>query len=133
MQRPPSTSMTIPVIIEASLEQRKQAALPISSEVENRPMGIVAKNFFLLSGVSSPKKDFRRGVSPATGAKEFTLILKGASSTAIALVAVIIHPFDALYQFRLGLGEIPAVEAILRIEPFFCFFICGTKNLPQRN
>ena len=33
--------------------------------------------------MSSPKKDLRSGVSPATGASEFTLTLKGASSTAI--------------------------------------------------
>ena len=58
--------------------------------------------------------------------------LKGASSTAIVLVAVIIHPFVALYQFKLGLGESPAVDAMLRIEPFFCLFICGIKNFPQK-
>ena len=90
--------------------------------VENLPIGIVDKKAFLLSGVSSPKKDLRRGVSPATGANEFTLTLKGASSTAIVLVAVIIHPFEALYQFNLGLGERPAVDETFRIDPFFSFF-----------
>ena len=116
----------------AQIEQRKQAAFAKSWGVENLPKGIVDKKAFLLSGVSSPKKDLRSGVSPATGASELTLTLKGASSIAIVLVAVIIHPLVALYQFRLGLGEIPAVEEMLRIEPFFCFFICGTKNFPQR-
>ena len=41
MQRPPSTSIATPVIIEASSEARKQAALPRSSGVEKRPSGIV--------------------------------------------------------------------------------------------
>ena len=33
------------------------------------------------------------------------------------MVAVIIQPFDALYQFKLARGLIPAVEATLSIEP----------------
>ena len=40
-----------------------------------------------------------------------------ASSTAIARVAVIIHPLEALYQLRLGRGDTPAVEAMFRIQP----------------
>ena len=53
---------------------------------------------------------------------------KGASSTAIVLVAVFIQPFEALYQFRLGRGETPAVEATLRIVPRPRFFISGTND-----
>ena len=123
MHRPPSTSRAVPVIIVASSEQMKQAVLAKSSGVENRPNGMVDKNAFLRSGVSSPRKDLSKGVSPATGASALTRTLYGASSTAMVLVAVIIHPFEALYQFRLGLGEIPAVEAMLSIEPFLRLFI----------
>ena len=43
-QRPPSTSRVTPVIIEASSEHRKQAALPMSSGVEKRPIGMVDRN-----------------------------------------------------------------------------------------
>ena len=75
MHLPPSTSNIDPVIMLASSEQRKQAALPKSLGVENLPIGIVDKKAFLLSGVSSPKKELSSGVSPATGASEFTLTL----------------------------------------------------------
>src|SRR5258707_415116 len=44
MQRPPSTSIATPVIMLASSEQRKAAALPISAGVEKRPSGMVARN-----------------------------------------------------------------------------------------
>ena len=60
---PPSTSKLAPVIILAESEQRKRAAEAISSGIENRPNGIVERNFPLISGVSSPKNDFSRGVS----------------------------------------------------------------------
>ena len=36
---------------------------------------------------------------------------------AIPFVAVIIQPFEALYQVRFARGETPAVEAIFRIVP----------------
>ena len=49
-----------PVIIDASSEHRKHAALPISSGVENLPIGIVDKNFSLFSGVSPPIKLFNK-------------------------------------------------------------------------
>ena len=75
--------------------------------------------------------DFNNGVRPATGAIAFTLTLKVANSIAIALVAVIIHPLDALYQFNLGLGDIPAVEATFKITPFLFFFIFGKKYFAQ--
>ena len=74
MQRPPSTSRQTPVIIDASLEQRKQAAFPISSGVENLPIGIVARNLDRIMGVSSPMKVAKSGVSPATGLIAFTLM-----------------------------------------------------------
>ena len=60
-------------------------------------------------------------VKPATGAIAFTLILYGANSIAIALVAVIIHPLLALYQLSLGLGDNPAVEATFKLHPFYIF------------
>jgi len=50
-----------------------------------------------------------------------------ASSTAIVLVAVIIQPFDALYQFSHGRGLTPAVEATFRIAPLPRSFIAGTN------
>ena len=62
-------------------------------------------------------KDASKGVSLATGLTAFTRTPNGASSTAIVLVAVFIQPFELLYQFKFGLGDTPAVEAILSIEP----------------
>ena len=126
------TSKLAPVIILAASEQRKRAAEAISSGIENRPNGIVERNFPLISGVSSPKNDFSRGVSPATGLMTFTLIPKGASSTAIVFDARIIHPFDELYQFRFGLGETPAVLAIFRITPLLFSLKWGTKCFAVR-
>jgi hypothetical protein len=67
MKRPPSTSMHTPVIRLASSLHRKQAALPRTSGVEKRPIGMVERNFARISGVSSPMKVFSSGVSPATG------------------------------------------------------------------
>ena len=40
----------------AESEHKKRAAEAISSGIENRPNGIVERNFALISGVSSPKK-----------------------------------------------------------------------------
>ena len=80
-----------------------------------------------LAGVSSPMKLDSSGVSPATGQSAFTRMPAGASSTAIALVAVITQPFDALYQFSFGRGLRPAVEATLMIDPVPRDFMCGTK------
>ena len=128
MQRPPSTSRATPVIIDALSEHKNTAVAPISSGFENLPKGIVDKNFVLISGVSSPKNDLRRGVSPATGFNALTLIPKGANSTAIDLVAVIIHPLVELYQLSRGLGLTPAVEAIFKITPYLFFFHFGYKH-----
>ena len=100
MQRPPSTSSATPVIMLAASEHRNVAAFPISCGVEKRPSGMVARNFARRSGVSSPRKVFSSGVSPATGFSAFTRSPKGASSTAIHRVAVITQPFEALYQVR---------------------------------
>src|SRR6195952_5629548 len=100
MQRPPSTSIATPVIIEASSLHKNDAALPRSSGVENRPSGIVDKNLARISGVSSPIKVLSSGVSPATGLSATTRMPNGASSTAIDRVAVITNPLLALYQVR---------------------------------
>ena len=122
----------VPVIILASSEHKKHAAFPISSGVENRPIGIVDKNacFFFIE--LPPIKDFNKGVFPATGAIALTLTLYGANYIAIAFVAVIIQPLLALYQFNFGLGDNPAVEATFKITPFFIFFIFGTKYFPEK-
>jgi hypothetical protein len=77
MQRPPSTSSADAGDHEASSEQRKAAAAPRSWGVEKRPSGMVARNFARISGVSSPRKDFRSGVSPATGQSALTLMPRG--------------------------------------------------------
>src|SRR5262245_56008423 len=110
MQRPPSTSIATPVIMLASSEQRNAAALPMSSGVEKRPIGIVDKNLARMSGVSCPMNVFSSGVSPATGLMALTRMPNGASSTAMARVAVITQPFEALYQVRLGRGLTPPVD-----------------------
>src|SRR5438034_607611 len=104
MQRPPSTSIATPVIIDASSLHKKHAALPRSSGVEKRPSGIVARNFARISGVSSPMKVLSIGVSPATGLSAMTRMPNGASSTAIARVAVMTKPLLALYQHRRECG-----------------------------
>ena len=44
----------------------------MSSGCENLPMGMVDRNFARISGVSSPMKLARSGVSPATGLTAFT-------------------------------------------------------------
>ena len=46
-----------------------------------------------------------------------TRMPNGASSTAIARVAVMTQPLLALYQVRRGRGLTPAVVAMLRITP----------------
>src|SRR5690349_23999332 len=111
----------------ASSEQRKQAALPMSSGVEKRPSGIVERNFARISGVSSPMKVLSNGVSPATGLMALTRTPSGASSTAIDLVAVTIQPLDALYQLSRGRGLTAAVDATLRIAPRLLALKCGTR------
>ena len=95
-------------------------------------MGMVARKAARRSGVSSPMKLASSGVSPATGHRAFTRTPRGASSTAMDLVALIIHPLEALYQFRLGRGLIPAVEAMFRIAPVPRDFIWGTRCLAVR-
>ena len=119
--------MQTPVTIDASSEHRNSAALARSSGVENRPMGIVERNLARISGVSSPMKLASSGVSPATGFSALTRTPAGASSIAIALVAVFIQPFEALYQLSRGRGETPAVEATFRIAPAPSSFICPTS------
>src|SRR4029079_7600142 len=109
--------------IDASSLHRKAAALPRSSGVEKRPIGIVARNFARTSGVSSPMNVFSIGVSPATGLSAQTRMPNGASSTAIERVAVITQPLLALYQVRLGRGLTPAVDAMLRMMPAFFAFM----------
>ena len=78
---------------------------------------MVARNLARISGVSSPMKVLSSGVSPATGLSATTRMPKGASSTAIARVAVITQPLLALYQLRRGRGLTPAVLAMLRMTP----------------
>ncbi|MNI65813.1 hypothetical protein D3C73_1213360 [compost metagenome] len=99
----------------------------MSSGVEKRPMGMEARNLARTSGVSSPMKVLSRGVSPATGFRALTRIWKGASSTAMARVAVMTQPLEALYQVRLGRGLTPPVEAMLRTAPEPCAFMPGTN------
>src|SRR5690349_1700574 len=108
----------------ASSEQRKQAALPMSSGVEKRPSGMVARNFSRISGVSSPMNVLSRGVSPATGLMALTRMASGASSIAMDLVAVTIQPLLALYQLRRGRGLTAAVEATLRMAPVLLALKC---------
>ena len=104
----------------------------MSSGVENLPRGMVDRNLDRIIVVSSPMKVANSGVSPATGLIALTLIPWRASSIAIVFVAVFIHPLDALYQFKFGRGEIPAVEAIFNITPDLFNFICGTKFLADK-
>ena len=50
----------------------------------------------------------------------------------MVLVAVIIQPLEALYQFSRGRGDSPAVEAMLRIAPLPAAFIPGTISRAVR-
>src|SRR5206468_4187437 len=84
---------------------------------ERRPIGMLATILALASGLSAPMNVASSGVSPATGLIAFTRTPNGASSIAIARVAAIIQPFEALYQVRFGRGLTPPVEAMLRIAP----------------
>src|SRR6202042_84941 len=95
-------------------EQRNKAAAATSDGFANRPSGIVARNFARISGESVPRKLGKSGVSPATGARPFTRMWSGASSTAMDLVSKFTAPFDPLYQVSPGRGRKPAVESILR-------------------
>src|ERR1700744_6720795 len=104
----------------------------MSAGVEKRPIGMVLRNLAQTSGLSSPMKVLGRGVSPATGLMALTRMPKGANSTAMARVAVIIQPLEALYQVRLGRGLTPPVEAMLRIAPRLRAFICGTISCAVR-
>ena len=56
-------------------------------------------------------------VSPITGHSALTRIFRGASSTAMLLVAVIAAPLELLYQVRPGRGRNPAVDAVVRMTP----------------
>ena len=78
---------------------------------------MVDKNLARIAGVSSPMKDLSNGVSPATGLRAQTRMPNGASSTALARVAVITQPLLALYQLRRGRGLTPAVLAMLSTTP----------------
>ena len=71
------------------------------------------------------------GVSPATGFRALTRTCEAASSMAIARVAVITQPLEALYQVRFGRGLTPPVDAILRMAPPDCF-ISGTAAIAVR-
>src|ERR1700742_183411 len=104
----------------------------MSGGVEKRPSGIVDRNLARISGVSSPMKVLRSGVSPATGLSALTRMPSGASSTAIDFVAVTTQPLDALYQLSRGRGLTAAVEAMLRITPAFRALKCGTKTRAVR-
>ena len=93
---------------------------------------MVARNLARISGVSSPMKVFSIGVSPATGLSATTRMPNGASSTAIARVAVIAQPLLALYQHSRGRGLTPAVDAMLRMTPAFCALKRGTTSCAAR-
>src|SRR3569833_676952 len=111
----------------ASSEQRWQAALPMSSGVEKRPSGIVARNFARISGVSSPMKVLSSGVSPAAGLMALTRTPSVACSLVFVLVVVFFLFFLALFLLWRGRGLTAAVEATLRMEPRLFALKCGTR------
>src|SRR5947209_10578813 len=131
-QRPPSTSTTLPVRKPASSEARNSAVLATSRGVENRPSGIGATKAARRSGVSSPMKVWRSGVSPATGAMTQTRILSGASSTAMVREITCTAPLVPLYQARPGRGRSAAVEPILMKTPPPCLRMTGTAAWAER-
>ena len=54
------------------------------------------------------------------------------ADAAIARVAVMTQPLEALYQVRFGRGLTPPVEAMFRMAPDPCAFIAGTKAFDIR-
>ncbi len=61
-----------------------------------------------------------------------TLILSGASSTAIDFETRFTAPFEALYQVSPGRGLRPAVEPMLQMTPPPRARRCGTAALAIR-
>src|SRR5437667_7673434 len=90
----------------------------MSEGFDMRPMGMVARNFARFSGVfGTPMNISVMPVSPITGQRQLTRMLSLASSAAIDLVSVIAAPLEPLYQVRPGRGRMPAVDAVVMIEP----------------
>src|SRR4029077_9998282 len=131
-QRPPSTSSTLPVRKEASLEARNSVALATSSMVAKRPSGTVALNWARNSGESPPMNVGNSGVSAMTGAIAHTRIPSGASSAAIDFDSRFTAPLEALYQVSPGRGRIPAFEPMLMISPVFLARMSGTTAWANR-
>ena len=99
----------------------------MSSGVDSRPSGIVARNFLRFSGVSGmPMNCSSNPVTPITGQIALTRMLSGPSSTASDLLIRFTAPFELLYQVSPGRGRMPAVLPTFRITPLFCWRISGT-------
>src|SRR5687767_8736725 len=91
MYMPPFTASTCPVIYAASSEARKQTAAATSRGVPRRPSGIAdAQSACALSVIA-----FVMSVSTSPGVTTFTVMLREATSRAIALLNPINPAFDA--------------------------------------
>ena len=110
MQRPPSTSMATPVIMLASSEHRKAGGVADvfgrgEAADRDRRQELCAD----LGRVLAHEGLQQRRLA-GDGIEALTRMPNGASSTAMARVAVMTQPFEALYQVRFGRGLTPAVR-----------------------
>src|SRR6478609_5830595 len=126
--------MHTPEMKAASSLARYRQALATSMLVENRPSGIVARNFARrASSTGPPANSADRPVSGLkTGFTQFTRMLSGPNSAASDLLVVITAPLEPLYQVRPGRGRTPAVEAMLMKLPPLLARKAGTAWIVDR-
>src|SRR5437762_9263656 len=97
--------------------------LATSSGSPARPRGVAAMNCAM--DASDSGVGFVNGVRISPGCTEFTRMLRGANSTAAALVMPRTANFEAVYASVYGAPTRPATEEMLMIEPPPAFIIDG--------
>src|SRR5690606_5787891 len=103
--------------MEAASDASQRAASATSSGVENRSSGMVALSAARASGVSSSRNSFNASPSLSAGQMQLTRMFFSASSSAMALVALMIQPLEALYQTSPLRGRSAVAEAVLMMTP----------------
>src|SRR5205807_10356896 len=88
---PPFTLSTCPVMYAASSDARKRTACATSISVPARPSGIISFTLFFRSA----ERPSVMAVSIYPGATAFTVILRDATSRAMAMVKPISPAFEA--------------------------------------
>src|SRR5690349_11303288 len=126
--------MHTPEMNAASSLDRYRAAFATSSAVENRPSGIVARNFARrASSTGPPANSADRPVSGLkTGLMQFTRMLSGPNSAASDVLGVMRARLEPLHLARPGRGRTRAVEAMLMNEPPLLARKAGTAWIVDR-